>query len=37
MIDENHYVYVKRFKDKFVVLSLYVNDILLTNNNKEYI
>jgi Reverse transcriptase (RNA-dependent DNA polymerase) len=30
-------VYVKRSKDKFVILSLYVDDILLASNNKEYV
>jgi len=37
MIDEDHCVYVKRSKDKFVILSLYVDDILLASNNKEYV
>jgi hypothetical protein len=37
MIDEDHCVYVKRFKNKFVILSLYVDDILLASNNKEYV
>jgi Reverse transcriptase (RNA-dependent DNA polymerase) len=30
MIDEDHYVYVKRSKNKFVILSLYVDDTLLS-------
>jgi Reverse transcriptase (RNA-dependent DNA polymerase) len=37
MIDEDHYVYVKRSKDKFVILSLYMDDILLASNNKKYV
>jgi Reverse transcriptase (RNA-dependent DNA polymerase) len=37
MIDEDHCVYVKRFKDKFVILSLYTDDIRLASNNKEYV
>jgi Reverse transcriptase (RNA-dependent DNA polymerase) len=37
MIDEDHCVYVKRSKNKFVILSLYVDDILLTSNNNEYV
>ena len=37
MIDEDHCVYVKRSKEKFVILSLYVDDILLASNNKEYV
>ena len=34
MIDEDHYVYVKRSKDKFIFLSLYVDDILLAGNDR---
>ena len=37
MIKEDHCVYIKRSKDKFVILSLYVDDILIAENNKEYI
>ena len=37
MIDEDHCVYVKRSKDSFLILSLYVDDILLAGNNKEMI
>jgi Reverse transcriptase (RNA-dependent DNA polymerase) len=37
MIDEDHCVYVKISKNKFVILSLYVDDILLASNNKEYV
>ena len=37
MIEEDHYVYIKRLKDKFLTLSLYVDDILIAGNSKEYI
>ena len=37
MIEEDHCVYIKRSKDKFVILPLYVDDILIAGNNKEYI
>ena len=37
MIDEDHCVYVKSSKNKFVILSLYVDDILLAENDKEYL
>ena len=37
MIEEYHCVYIKSSKDKFVILSLYVDDILIARNSKEYI
>ena len=37
MIDEDHYEYVKRSNDKFVIISLYVDNILLARNDKEYL
>ena len=37
MIEEDHCVYVKRSKDYFVILSLYVDDILLAANSKEFV
>ena len=37
MVKEDHCVYVKRFKDDFAILSLYVGDILLAVNNKEFV
>ena len=37
MIEEDHCVYVKRSKESFIILSLYVDDILLVGNNKEFI
>ena len=36
MIEEDHCVYVKRFDDKFAILSLYVDDILIATNDKEF-
>ena len=35
MVEEDHCVYVKWSKESFIILSLYVNDILLAKNNKE--
>ena len=37
MMDEDHCVYVKRSNDKFMILTLYVDDILLVMNNVEYL
>ncbi|KAL0333149.1 UNVERIFIED_CONTAM: Retrovirus-related Pol polyprotein from transposon TNT 1-94 [Sesamum calycinum] len=37
MIEEDHCVYVKRSVKNFLILSLYVDDILLTGNNMEMI
>ena len=37
MIEEEHYVYVKQSKGSFIILSLYVNDILLASNDMEMI
>ena len=37
MIEEDHCVYVKRSKGSFIILSLYVNDILLAGNDMEKI
>ena len=37
MMDEDHCIYVKRSDDKFVILTLYVDDILLVENDKEYL
>ena len=37
MIEEDHCVYVKRSKGSFIILSLYVNDILLAGNDVEMI
>ena len=37
MIEEDHYVYIKRSKGSFIILSLYVDDILLAGNDMEMI
>ena len=37
MIEEDHYVYVKRSNDKLTILSLYVDDILIAGNDKEFV
>ena len=37
MVEEDHCVYVKRSKKSFLILSLYVDDILLAGNDKEMI
>ena len=37
MMEEDNYIYLKRSNNDFVILSLYVDDILLARNNKEMI
>ena len=37
MMDKDHCVYVKRSNNKFVILTLYVDDKLLVGNNMEYL
>ena len=37
MMEEDHCVYLKRSSDGFVILSLYVDDILIAGNSKEMI
>jgi len=37
MIEENHCVYLKHSNNSFTILLLYVNEILITGNNKEKI
>ena len=37
MIDEDNCVYTKRSKGKFVIMSLYVDDILIAGNDKEFV
>ena len=37
MIDEDHCVYIKRSKDQFVILLLYVDDILIAGSNMEFV
>ena len=36
MIDEDHYVYLKRLREKFVILTSYVDDILIVGNDLTY-
>ena len=37
MTEEDHHVYVKRCERNFVILSLYVDNILLARNNIEFV
>ena len=37
MIEEDHCVYVKQSKESFIILSLYIDDILLAGNDMEMI
>ena len=37
MVKDDHCVYIKKSKDSFVILSLYVDNILLVTNNKEFV
>ena len=37
MVKEGHCVYVKQSKENFLILSLYLDDILLARNDKEMI
>ena len=37
MMEEDHYVYIKRSNNHFIILSLYVNDILIARNYKKLI
>lgn len=37
MIDEDHCIYVKNSNEKFLILSLYIDDILLAGNNFEHV
>ena len=37
MMEEDHCMYLKRSNNGFIILSLYVDDILLVGNNKEMI
>ena len=34
MMEEDHYVYIKRSNNHFIILSLYVNDIIIAGNYK---
>ena len=35
--EKDHFVYVKRSEGNFVIISLYVDDILLARNNIEFV
>ena len=37
MVKEDHCVYIKRHKDAFTILTLYMDDILLAANSKEFV
>ena len=37
MMEEDHYVYIKRSNIGFIILSLYVDDILIVGNDKKLI
>ena len=37
MIDEDYCVYIKKNKDKYLLLSLYMDDILITRNDLEFV
>lgn len=37
MISENHCVYVKSTRQSFIILSIYVDDILLAGNDMEFL
>ena len=37
MMEKNHCVYLKRSNSSFVILSLYIDNILLVGNSKEMI
>lgn len=37
MTDKDHCIYTKISKDKYVILSLYVNDILIAGSDIQYV
>ena len=37
MIEDDHYVYIKRLNNDFIILSLYVDDILIAGNDNKLI
>ena len=37
MIDEDNCVYTKRSKGQFIIMSLYVDDILIAGNDKQFV
>ena len=37
MVDEDHCVYIKQNKDKYLLLSLDMDDILIARNDLEFV
>ena len=37
MIDEDHCIYANHLESKFVILSLYIDDIPLARNDKKFV
>lgn len=37
MISEKYYVYIKSTRQSFVILSIYINDILSAENDMEFL
>ena len=37
MIEEDHYVYLKQSKKSFIILFLYVDDVLIAGNDMSLI
>ena len=37
MMEEDHCMYIKRSNNVFIILSLYVDDILIVGNDKKLI
>ena len=37
MIDEDNCVHIKRMKSKNIIMSLYVDDILISENDKNFV
>ena len=37
MIDEDHCVYIKQHKDKYVLLSLYLDNTIIVGNNLKFV
>ena len=37
MIDDDCYVYIKQHKDKYAILFLYVDDVLIAGNDLQFV
>lgn len=37
MTKQDHYIYIMKSNDKFAILSFYINDVLVVENDLEYI